>query len=309
MTGRAGRLALLAGLALAGAGCGGVGISSLSVPTPPATTVAPPPPPDTLPAGLDARSEAPVAGVTTTTAPGIGPGSATINGTVTGPAGPVAGATVEIDRFVGDASASARTIAAADGTWAFRNILGGDYRVRAWQPPALDMEVPQIVFLVANQPQTVSLQLTSYAGNQVQVAVNPAAPEQNQPVNLVVQVTTPYIDASGVLTTPPVVGTPVTLVNGPGWQVNNGNPLVTNSAGQAIFQVECTAAGSDPLGAQVGTDPPVDLQMPFCSAPPPTTTTSPTLVPTSTTCPPTGPPNRPTDTTTTTTLPNVGSQC
>lgn len=296
-------------LALAASGCGG-GVQSLSVPSPPATTVPPPAPPDSLPAGLASVGEAPVAGVTTTTAPVIGPGSASVNGTVTGPGGPVQGATVEVDRFVGSAYASARTTTAADGTWSFRNILGGDYRVRAWQAPALDMDTPQLIYLAGGQPQSVSLQLKSYQGQQVQVAINPANPVMNQPANLVVQVTNPQVDTNGVLTTPPVVGARVTLVNGPDWQVNNGNPIVTDGTGQATFELECTAAGTDPLSAQVNANPPVSLQMPACGAPPPsTTTTTTTTAPggstgnTTTTCPP---PSLPGDTTTTL---NFGQQC
>lgn len=279
------------------------------MPTPPATTVPPPAPPDSLPPGLASVSEAPVAGVTTTTAPAIGPGSASVNGTVTGPTGPVQGATVEVDRFVGYSYASARTTTAADGTWSIRNILGGAYRVRAWQAPALDMATPQLLYLANGHPQSVTLQVQSYQGPQIQVAINPANPIVDQPVNLVVQVTNPRIDANGVLDSIPVPGTPVTLVNGSKWQVSNGNPLPTNAAGEATFQLMCTSVGSDPLSAAAGNNPPVDLQMPACAAPPPTTTTS-TTNPggpggnTSTTCP--APPGSPGETTTTL---NFGQQC
>lgn len=273
-------------MVLVAAGCGG-GVESFSMPDPPATTVAAPPPPQTLPPGLASRTEAPVAGVTTTTAPAVGPGPASVNGTVTGPNGPVAGATVEVDRFVGDTYASARTQTAADGTWALRNLLGGAYRIRAWQAPTLDMEQPQIIFLAADQPQSVTLQLQSYADNAVQIDLNPANPVQNQPANLVVQVTQPSIDANGVLTTPPLVGAAVLLVNGPGWKVFDGNPLPTDAAGQVTFEVECTSPGADPLAAQVGRASPVALQVPSCTpAPIPTTTTTPPPSSTSTTCPP-----------------------
>ena len=291
------------------AGCSG-GVDSFSVATPPATTVPPPAPPDSLPPGLASMAEAPVEGVTTTTAPAIGPGSASLNGTVTGPTGPVQGATVEVDRFVGSSYASARTTTAADGTWSFRNILGGDYRIRAWQAPAFDMDTPQLIFLPAGQPRSVALQVKSYQGQQVQVAINPANPIIDQPTNLVVQVTNPQVDADGILSAPPVAGTPVTLVQGGNWQVTNGNPEVTNGSGQATFQIQCTTVGTDPLSAQVAGNPPVSLQMPPCAAPPPTTTTTSTTTPsgptsqTSTTCPPPpGPGNE-----TTTTL-NFGQQC
>lgn len=302
--------AVVSGVMVAGlaAGCSG-GVDSLSVANPPATTVPPPAPPDSLPPGLASVTEAPVDGVTTTTAPVIGPGSASVNGTVSGPGGPVQGATVEIDRFVGSSYASARATTAADGTWSFRNILGGDYRIRAWQAPALDMDTPQVIYLAAGQPRSVALQLKSYQGQQVQVAINPAYPIVDQPANLVVQVTNPLVDADGVLTEPPVAGTPVTLVQGANWKVNNGNPIVTDGGGQATFQVQCTSVGNDPLSAQVAANPPVNLQMPLCGAPPPTTTTT-TTVPsgptssTSTTC---VPPSTASGETTTTL--NFGQQC
>jgi Carboxypeptidase regulatory-like domain len=278
------------------AGCTTGGVETLSVPDPPATTVAPPAPPETLPPGLASRTEAPVAGVTTTTAPAVGPGPASVNGTVTGPSGPVAGATVEVDRFVGDTYASARTTTAADGSWVIRNLLGGDYRIRAWQAPTLDMDSPATIFLVANQPQSVNLQVVSYASDAVQIALDPANPVQNQPTNLVVQVTQPSVDANGVFTAPPVVGASVLLVNGPAWQVNNGNPLPTNSSGQVTFEVECTTTGSDPLAAQVGKSAPISLAVPSCSPPPTPPTTSPPPNSTSTTCPPNAPATQPTTT-------------
>jgi len=297
--GRARRLATIAACVTASVvatGCS-AGVSRLSFPDPPARTVAPPPPPDTLPPGLRAIEELPVAGATTTTLPAIGPGTASINGTVTGPNGPVGGATVEVDRFVGYAYATARTTTAADGTWSFRNILGGDYRIRAWQAPALSMITPDLLFLVGGQPQSATLQLTQFQGPQVQAAINPASPVVDVPANLVVQVTNPVVDANGVVTAPPVAGAAVTLVDGPDWSVANGNPQTTDGHGQATFQLQCTGTGSAPLSAQVGQDPPVKLTMPSCSPPPPTTTTSTTNpFATTTTCPP---PPGPAETTTT----------
>ncbi len=283
-------------VAVLAAGCSSGAIENLSFPPPPLTSASLPAPAPTLPPGLAAQNETPVAGVTTTTAPLVSPGPASINGTVTGPQGPVAGATVEADRFVGDASAPVRTQTAADGTWAFRGVLGGQYRIRAWLAPDLDMETPVSVFVVAGQPQTVSLQVASYADLQLQTSLAPAAPAVGQPTNLAVQVNKLSIDANGVLAATPVADAPVLLVNGSGWQVNNGNPLLTDAAGQAVFEVECTAVGSDPLAAQAGSDPPVALKLPSC-APPPTTTTT-LLGPgvTSTTCPTTPPGDRTTTT-------------
>lgn len=290
-----GALVLLAGLGVAG--CGG-GVDRLSFADPPATTAATPAPPVTLPADLDRIGETPVGGATTTTVPALGPGTASLVGTVTGPTGqPVPGATVEVDRVVGYTYVSTTTTTAADGSWSVRNILGGDYRVRAWRAPDLDMPTPYLLFLADGSSATVSLQETSYQADSVQVAINPPEPVLGQPVELVVQVTDPVVSADGVLSQPPTPGAVVTLVDGADWQVQNGNPLTTDRDGQASFVVDCTAAGSDPLSAEVGTSAPVALQMPPCLPPPPPTTTTTTTAPTTTTtvgsyptttCPPSG---------------------
>lgn len=256
-------------------GCAG-GVGQLSIPDPPKTTVAAPPPPLTLPAHLDAVGEAPVGGVTTTTGPAIGPGTASLTGTVTDQSGrSVPGATVEIDRVVGGQFVAATTTAAADGSWSFHGILGGDYRVRAWKAPNVDMSTPSQLFLANGASQSVDLQATAYPTDQIQVAINPSTPTVGQPMDLVVQVNNPAVDGAGVLTTPPVAGAVVTLVNGNNWQVDNGNPLTTNSNGQVMFEVTCSAAGSDALSAEVDNGTPADLSMPPCApAPSPTTTTT-----------------------------------
>lgn len=279
--------ALVVVAAFALGGCGG-NVASLSLPNPPAVTVTTAAPQQTLPPGLDNVDQSPVAGSTTTTAPSMRPGDASLDGTVLGPAGPVAGATVEVDRFVGDSMATTELTTRADGSWSLAGILGGRYRVRAWQPPSLDMVDPQIFFLSSTQQLSLTLKVSKYKGPNISVAINPPAPVVDQPVNLVVEVTDPTVGTDGVITNPPVTGVAVTLVGGPDWQVANGNPLTTGADGQVLFQVSCTTAGYDPLSAQAGTSAPVPLQMPSCSEPPPPPTVPPTTeapAPT-TTCPP-----------------------
>jgi hypothetical protein len=271
--------ALLAAITIAAAACGGH-VQALSFPPPP-TTVTTPPPPPTLPTNLSSVGEAPVPGVTTTTAPAVAPGQATLNGTVFGPSGPVAGATVWADRFVGDQVSSTHATTAADGSWTIGKIKGGRYRVRAWQSPSLSLTTPQVVFLGASQTLTMSLQLASFTGPTVINSVSPAAPIAGQVTSLLVQVTNPTVSPDGVVRNPPVTGVQVTLVNGPDWQVDNGNPRKTDANGQALFQVTCVTPGSAPLSASVGSGNPVPLQMPDCGAPP-TPITVPPACPTTT---------------------------
>jgi hypothetical protein len=260
--------------ALIGAGCGG-NVQSLSFPNPPSTAPSSGTTVATLPPDLSAVAQPPVAGVTTTTAPRIGPGQAALNGTVFGPSGPVPGATVQADRVVGNLVTSARTTTAADGSWTIGNILGGRYRVRAWQSPSLAVAAPQIVFLDSTQTLSMSLQVAQYQGSNVAVVFSPPNPMLGEPVNMLVQVTTPTVGPDGAVRNPPDAGADVTLTDGPAWQADNGNPLTTDPDGEVVFQLTCTTAGAAPLSAAVGAAAATPLVTPLCSAPPTTTTTSP----------------------------------
>jgi hypothetical protein len=211
----------------------------------------------------------------------VSPGQATLNGTVFGPNGPVPGATVWVDRFVGDQASSTHATTAADGSWTIGDIKGGRYRVRAWQSPSLDLTAPQVVFLAANQTLTMSLQLASFAGPTVINALSPADPVAGQLTSLLVQVTNPTVGPDGIVRNPPVPGAQVDLVNGPDWQVNNGNSHKTNADGQALFEITCITPGSAPLSAAVGSASPVALQMSGCQGPP-TPITVPPRCPTTT---------------------------
>jgi hypothetical protein len=214
--------------------------------------------------------------VTTTTVPAIGPGNASLNGTVFGPDGPVAGATVEADRVVGDHVSSTRTATAADGSWTIAGILGGRYRVRAWQSPSLDLTTPQVLFLGATQSLTVSLELSTYTGPTVASSMSPSLPQVGQLANLVVQATDPIVGIDGVLRYKPDVGDTVAL-SGANWQVMGANLQITDVNGEVLFQVSCQLAGADPLGAIVGSASLMPLDVPPCVSPPPPTTSTTTL--------------------------------
>jgi hypothetical protein len=262
------------------AGCDSV--QTLSYPSPPRTTVASIPSPPTFPANLPGVAELAVPGSTSTVAPAIGPGGATLDGTVLGPSGPVAGATVEVDRLVGAQTAVTETTTAADGSWHVSSVLGGRYRVRAWQAPSLAQVTPQIFFVGATQVESLTLQLTAFTGPNLASSFAPANPVVGQIDNLLVQVTNPTVGSDGVVRNLPQVGVSVTLTNGPSWEVFNGNPQPTGADGDALFQVSCQSPGAPSMSAAVGNGAPVALQLPGCGAAPTTTTTT-TTIPCSTT--------------------------
>jgi hypothetical protein len=286
-------------LTLAATGCAGV--QTLSYPPPPPTAALPVVTRPTLPNNLPSVFEAGVPGATTLLPPAIRPGSSTINGTVLGPIGPIGGASVEADRLVGDQEASVRTTTAADGSWSIPGILGGRYRVRAWQVPGLDLLSPQIFFLAAGQAESVTLQLASFTGPNVAAAIAPAAPVEGERDNLVVQVTNPTVGSDGVVRQLPAAGVSVALVDGPQWTVYNVNPRPAGPDGRVVFVVSCQGVGSVPLSVTVNSGLPTPLTLPGCAPGATTTTTTVPLFP----CPSTTtslPAGRPPSTTTTTSL-------
>lgn len=261
--------AVLLGLLAATAACTSPkGIKAL----PPAPTTLPTLPPTTIVdySGVGLKG---VTGRTTTTIP-MGPGHSTVSGVVAGPEGPVAGATVRAERLVGDGAAVAQVVTAADGTWNLANVLGGRYRIRAWRPLDLALVKPQVFFLNDGDKKQVQLVLTRYDGLAVNSAIAPNPPVVGDLANLVVQVVQQSVDPTGVVRGEPVANVSAELFGGGDWSVSTSNPTVTDSQGQAHWQVRCRSAGGQRLAVVVGSQQQFPLDLPACEAPPDTTTSS-----------------------------------
>lgn len=263
------------------AGCTGVNTLSYAPPNPQATAPTVTSPPPALPPGIGVILP-PVPGATTTTVPVATGGTAIIGGNVVGPTGVVAGATVQAERIVGARVATVMGTTKADGTFVLPGLLGGDYRVRAWMSPTLDLTAPLIFYLAGGEDHEVSLPLTSIGGIGVVGVMNPDPPTLNQPAALAVQVTGPAVGPDGVMRQPLVAGAIVELTNGPAWLVLTGNPLTTASDGEATFEVSCVSAGDQPLDASVNGQVPQALTLPSCQLPPPPTTIPPPTLPSTT---------------------------
>jgi hypothetical protein len=260
-----------AAVAVLTAGCGG-GVQSLSIPSPPSSVTTNASVQPTTPPDLAAVRERAVPGATTTTAPRMGPGPATIDGTVLGPAGPVAGAVVQAQRVVGNQTAATQASSRPDGSFSIANLLGGIYRVRAWQSPTLAMTDPQVIFV--SGPVTLTLQVTSFAGTTVTTAMNPNPVLIGYPANLVVQVYQPTVGPDGIVRPVPAAGQSVALDAGATWAVDTANPQTTGADGTALFQLTCQTPGQSAIVATVGSAPSAVSQTATCITPPPSTTTS-----------------------------------
>jgi hypothetical protein len=246
-----------------------------------------------------------VAGTTAGAVP-LGPGLATLSGIASGPEGPVGGATVEIDRLVGDAVGSVTVPAQPDGTWNLPGILGGRYRVRAWRSPDMDMTAPQIFFLGGTDNRSVTLVLQQFGAAGVASAVTPNPPVVGAAANLLMQVTAQTVDTTGVVHATPVGFASVLLNAGASVTVSNPNPAVTTATGLALWQLTCQLPGPPSLTVTVSNANTYPVDIPDCAAapPPPPPTTTPTTAATSSSSPSTTsstttPPTVPSTTTTT----------
>lgn len=262
------RRVLPLGLLLVATACGAT-VPSIDLPTPPPTK------PGATTSSLPDYSGVPLAGVpgeTTVVAPPLAPGSSRINGTVRGPDGPVGGATVRIERFVGDVHSHADIITRPDGTFETDPILGGRYRVRAWRAPDLSLDKPVVFYLEHAKTQPVDLALSRRGGISVRGSFT-ATPYEGELLALVVNVSGTVVDEAGIVRTAPVAGITVDLSAPPNWQVFSIDPTTTDAAGRATYQVECTADGSSSFTAAVGGQS-YPLDLPACTTPPPSTTTT-----------------------------------
>ena len=222
-----------------------------------------------------------VPGQTTTTIE-VSPGEAELKGTVVSDDGPVAGATVRVQRVVGDGAAHLDVLTAEDGTWTAPFLKGGLIRVRAWQAPELALTGPQVFFLQARESRVVDLHLERFSGLRVTSDIAPDPPVLGESAQLIVQVTEEQVDPDGFVHAQIVAGISVELVGSGNWRVSTENPTPTDGAGNASFTVRCDQSGTQPLSVVVGDIQTFPIGVPDC-APAPTTTTSTTLRPSTST--------------------------
>jgi hypothetical protein len=260
------RLAVLGAVVLAG--CSGR-VTTLNFATPPPTS---PAPATTKAPELTGVSLAGVAGRPVGKV-NVGPGPATISGTVVGPAGPVGGAVVSAERLVGDAVGTADVTAKPDGTWSLPSVLGR-YRVRAWRPPDLALTTPEIFFLSGSDTKSLTLLLQQFNAATVTAAIAPNPPVAGEPATLAVQLTTQTVDAKGVVRAQPVPGASVQLGGGGTWSTADPNPAATGVDGTVSWQVVCTQAGPQPLTVLVNSTDNYPVNLPPCGVPPTTTSTT-----------------------------------
>lgn len=266
------RLVLLVVAALVATACGG-GSDDKDDPSPttaPSTTAvvevtSAPPPTEAVPETTVARGTPRTN--TTALSTEMGPGTARIVGTVNGPEGPVTGATVKVERFVGAAVATVQVQSQA-GAWSVDSILGGSYKVTIFRPPDLAQTVADVFFLAADETKTLTTNLVRLGANSITASIDPNPPLVGLPAVLTVRFGNGTVDANGQSTFIPRPGIRVQLNLAAGMSNESAPLLLSDGAGAVAWQVRCLAPGQFPASLLVGNASSA-LVLPPCTAAPP----------------------------------------
>ncbi len=223
-------------------------------------------PPTTIPAPTTTVAASPRTLVTLPSE--LGPGSAHVAGTVTGPEGLIPGATVRVERLLDDTAVAATTVqSGADGHWAVDSVNGGRYRLRAWRTPDLAQLTPVVAFVTVDDNKPIDLPVMRYPGDGKAIAnVVPNPPVVGQPALLLVSAASGDVDSEGVLHAGARQGLPVTLAVSTNVTITTPITVGTDENGNAGFQIVCNQPGPIIAGAVVGAAPPQPLQVPACAA-------------------------------------------
>ena len=243
-TRRAGRVASVAAcvalLGALGAGCS----SSPEEAAPPTSAprqrpiVAPDPLPDTRSVSL-----APVAGSRGGFEVAVHGGDLAMGGSVVGPDGPVVGATVLLERFVGRSSGRLEVRTNAEGRWVAIDVYGGRYRIRAWRSPGLGMASSVVSFIAADAEVDLALTVDRYDGADVTGDVDDADPEVGATAVVTALATRQQVEGQGIITTVPASGRDALVTPTGPWTLTGPPEAVIDDAGRVSWTFTCAAAG------------------------------------------------------------------
>ncbi|HYF47113.1 MAG TPA: carboxypeptidase-like regulatory domain-containing protein [Acidimicrobiales bacterium] len=171
-------------------------------------------------------------------------GDLVMGGSVTGPDGPVAGATVRLERFVGGQTATLDVRTNARGRWVAIHVHGGRYRFRAWQSPSLAMAASDVRFIAADAEVDLTLAVERYDGADVTGGIDDVDPEVDATAVVTGLVTHQQVDPEGIITTAPAAGRDARVTPFGPWQLLGPTGGVIDDAGRVSWTFRCEAAGS-----------------------------------------------------------------
>lgn len=170
-------------------------------------------------------------------------GGARINGSVVGPQGNVPGATVRVERYVGDQVGTVTATTNATGQYSLTSVRGGSYRLQAWKTPDLLLLDPEAFFLAADETKTIDLRAAKLADVNVRSTVTPDPLPVQDPFAVTVFLFAATVSDEGALQATPRTGEGVQIVAGSGLGLSGTDRAVTDSGGNVTFRARCLTPG------------------------------------------------------------------
>ena len=202
-------------------------------------------------------------------------GNTVISGTVNGPDGPVGGATVLIERFVGAARGSITVFTDGTGQFNVTSLTGGRYRVRAWLQPSLTTLDSPSGFVADGDHLSFTVGVERHDAATLLIAPTVAAQTVGVESGVNGLLTQESVDGNGIVHTVGVAGASINLVTADPLTIAAPNPAVTGADGRVQWKVICTGPGGVSVTATASTPAiATTANLPGCS-PPVTTTLAP----------------------------------
>lgn len=220
-----------------------VGPSPFAIPNPPDTrrvilpAVSPAGPEEAEPVEIDmsdgkVRLFGTVSGVTATGQNGIGA------------PGPIAGATVGIERITSEGIGELLVQTNADGEWAVDRLPGGKYRVRAWIPGLLTSAGSEVRYVEDEEKSEFATTILGVDQTPTIEFVHGGAIYEGHGGAVAIAMTSRSIDEHGIVVTAPIAGSLVSIQATPEVTVASSPTQLTDGDGLAFFTLNCTGAVS-----------------------------------------------------------------
>lgn len=229
--------------------------------------------------GPDTRAVAvpTVVPATSTSALPMQGGKAALEGQVIGPdSAPIPGATVRIERFVGDDVVTVDVATNATGSFAVNQLLGGRYRVRAWRAPTFAQLGSEVTFLADGDRRAMRLQLAAPNDIDISASATASAVIVGQPTTVTMRILTPVVNGNGQVDMGGRANDLVVATGG-GVLIGQSGQATSNAEGTATFTFQCVQVGAGSVTMQTPyykeTVDITCLPLPTTTTAPPTTTT------------------------------------
>lgn len=204
--------------------------------------------------------------------PSMGGGRARVDGVVTGPEGPVAGAVVRIQRHTFEGVVEEEVVTDAAGAWSVRGLRGGRYSVRAFVPNSLTSGTPSLFFLEDADKGALNLELVAAPTGRDAEVVGPTHIVPAEPAVVSITLGRWIVDAEGRLVRLPASAVELNATGFAPVTVLSERRVTTDSGGAVSFVVECAEEGPAAInlsGTAEGVLFAAYAELPPCSFTPP----------------------------------------